>query len=261
MLISKSSKLPLIIGHRGASREAPENTLESFRLAWSDGADGIEADFRLTADGAIVCMHDASTGRTTDEELEIAASTLNELRRLDAGAWKSAAWLGTGIPTLDEVLASVPPEKWFFIELKSGVEIVAPLKRALLVSGVTSERIRLLSFSAPLIKELSLSLPVWHACLLCDYRYSLTGNGWRPSRSDVLAMLAHTGACGIASADRAFLDRNFVDTLREIGLEIHVWTVDRPSNARRLCALGVDSIMTNRPGWLRQKLSGEEKLL
>ena len=260
MLISKSQKLPLIIGHRGASREAPENTLESFRLAWSDGADGIEADFRLTADGVIACMHDATTGRTTGEELEIAASTMKELRRLDAGAWKSAAWSGAGIPTLDEVLASVPPEKWFFIELKCGVEVVTPLKRALLASGVTPERIRLLSFSAPLIKELSLNLSDWRACLLCDYRYSLPGNSWRRGRGDVLETLAHTGASGVASADRAFLDRNLVDALKEIGIEIHVWTVDRPSNARRLCALGVDSIMTNRPGWLRQKLAVEETL-
>ena len=76
----------------------------------------------------------------------------------------------------------------------------------------------------------------------------------------MLETLAHTGASGVASADRAFLDRNLVDALKEIGMEIHVWTVDRPSNARRLCALGVDSIMTNRPGWLRQKLAVEETL-
>src|SRR5512140_286258 len=81
----------LIIGHRGASRDAPENTLESFRLAWEQGADGIEADFRLTADGRIVCMHDETTGRTTGVNLNIADTALKELRRLDAGLWKGAA--------------------------------------------------------------------------------------------------------------------------------------------------------------------------
>ncbi|HIJ82199.1 MAG TPA: glycerophosphodiester phosphodiesterase [Desulfuromonadales bacterium] len=260
MPISGSQKLPLIIGHRGASREAPENTLESFRLAWSHGADGIEADFRLTADGAILCMHDASTGRTTCEDLEIAASTAKELRRLDAGAWKGSAWSGAGIPTLDEVLAAVPPGTWFFIELKSGVEIIAPLKRALQRSGVAPERIRLLSFNAPLIAELTRYLPDWDACLLCDCRHSLMSNRRRPSRADVLEMLTHTGACGVASADRAFLDRDLVDALKDLGKEIHAWTVDRPSNAQRLCNLGVDSITTNRPGWLRQKLAAEENL-
>lgn len=107
MLISKSQKIPLIIGHRGASRDAPENTLASFRLAWSHRADGIEADFRLAADGTIVCMHDATTGRTTGENLEIAAATAEELRCLDAGTWKGSAWSGAVVPTLDEVLLSL----------------------------------------------------------------------------------------------------------------------------------------------------------
>ena len=255
MLILKPQKIPLIIGHRGASREAPENTLESFWLAWADGADGIEADFRLTADGAIVCMHDATTGRTTGKDLEIATATMKELRCLDAGAWKGSAWSGAVIPTLDEVLAAIPYGTWFFIELKSGVEIIAPLKRTLQTSRISPERIRLLSFSVPLIAALTQHLPDWHSCLLCDYRHSLLSNSWRPSRADVLDTLTHSGACGLASADRAFLDRNLVDTLKALGKEIHVWTVDRPSNARRLCNLGVDSIMTNRPGWLRQKLA------
>jgi glycerophosphoryl diester phosphodiesterase len=260
MLIVTPQKFPLIIGHRGASREAPENTLESFRLAWLHGADGIEADFRLTSDGVIVCMHDATTGRTTGEELAIAGSTAAELCRLDAGAWKGSAWTGAVIPTLDEVLAAIPHGTWFFIELKSGVEIIAPLKRALGASGISPERIRLLSFNAPLIAEITQQLPDWHACWLCDYSKSLLNTTWRPSRADILNMLLQTGACGIASADRTFLDQGLVDMLRDIDKEIHVWTVDRPANAERLCTLGVDSIMTNRPGWLRQKLAGGTNL-
>ena len=260
MQITSPQKLPLIIGHRGASREAPENTLESFRLAWSHGADGIEADFRLAADGTIVCMHDATTGRTTGENLEIAAATTEELRRLDAGAWKGSVWSGAVVPTLDEVLAAVPPGTWFFIELKSGLEIIAPLKKTVLASGISPERIRLLSFNAPLITEITQQLPDWHACWLCDYRHTLLSNGWLPSRADVLDTLIHTGACGLASADRAFLDQGLVDMLKDLDKEIHVWTVDRPANARRLCKLNVDSIMTNRPGWLRQKLASHENL-
>ncbi len=148
MLIGSSHNLPLIIGHRGASREAPENTLESFRLAWDQGADGIEADFRLTADGRIVCMHDATTSRTTGVDLNIADTTLEELRRLDAGLWKGPGWSGALIPTLAEVLAAIPPGTWFFIEIKSGPEIIVPLAEVLRASGHSPERIRLLSFSA-----------------------------------------------------------------------------------------------------------------
>lgn len=246
--------LPLIIGHRGSSREAPENTLESFRLAWNQGADGIEADFRLSADGRIVCMHDETAGRTTGVDLKIAGAPLEELRRLNAGLWKGAAWSGAVIPTLDEVLAVIPGGTWFFIEIKCGPEIIPFLEGVLRRSGISPERIRLLAFSAPLIAELKQRLPGWRACWLCDYRHTRSGNVWRPSRADVLDTLVSTGADGLASADRAFLDRDLAEALKERGRELHVWTVDRPTAAERLYALGVDSIMTNRPGWLRQRL-------
>ncbi len=245
---------PLIIGHRGASRDAPENTLASFRLAWEQGADGIEADFRLTADGRIVCMHDDTTGRTTGADVRISDTRLEELRRLDAGYRKGAVWSGTTMPTLDEVLAEVPRGTWFFIEIKSGPEIITPLEKALQVSDIAPERVRLLSFSAPLIKEFKQRLPEWRACWLCDYRHFVRNDAWFPSRADVLNTLLSSGADGLASANRVFLDQELVDTLKELGKEIHVWTVDRLSEAQHLRTMGVDSIMTNRPGWLRTRL-------
>lgn len=246
---------PLIIGHRGSPREAPENTLASFNLAWEQGADGIEADFRLTADGRIVCIHDESTLRTTGVDLRIEDATLEALRRLDAGVWKGSHWSGAIIPTLDEVLALIRPGSWFFIEIKSGPEIIAPLKRVLRVSGISPERVRLLSFSAPLIAEFKHHLPDWHSCWLSDYRRTRPGNLWSPSKTDLLETLRRSGADGLASANRAFLDRDLVDTLKDLGKEIHVWTVDRLSDAERLQDLGADSIMTNRPGWLRRRLA------
>ncbi|MFA7402812.1 MAG: glycerophosphodiester phosphodiesterase [Pelobacteraceae bacterium] len=255
MFTGTTHNLPLIIGHRGASRDAPENTLESFRLAWKQGASGIEADFRLTADGQVVCMHDETASRTTGFNHRIADSTLAELRRLDAGQWKGADWSGAVIPTLDEVLAAIPHGTWFFIEIKSGSEIIPHLKRVLQASGHSPERIRLLSFSATLIGELKQQLPDWYACWLFDYRQSLLKNVWHPSRDKMLDTLRRTGADGLASAYREFLDRWLVETLRELGKELHVWTVDRLPAAKLLCELGVDSIMTNRPGWLRQQLA------
>lgn len=245
---------PLIIGHRGASRDAPENTLESFRLAWEQGADGIEADFRLSADGRIVCMHDDTTARTTGVDLKIADTTFRQLRTLDAGHRKGNACSGVLIPSLEEVLDAIPNGSWFFIEIKSGREIIAPLEKVLRASGCPTERIRLLSFSAGLIAELKERLPAWRSCWLCDYRHSLLKNEWRPSRADVLETLRTSGADGLASANRAILSRELVDALKGLGTETHVWTVDRLSDARRLRSIGVDSIMTNRPGRLRTGL-------
>ena len=79
-----------VIAHRGASYDAPENTLAAFRLAWQQGADGIEGDFYLTADGEIVCLHDSDTGRTGDRKLSVGQSTLAELRKVDVGGMARA---------------------------------------------------------------------------------------------------------------------------------------------------------------------------
>ena len=244
----------MIIGHRGASRHAPENTLAAFRLAWEEGADGIEADFRVSGDGRVVCLHDASTGRTAEKDLDVASSLLPELRRLDAGRWQGPAWQGERIPTLAEVLACLLPGKRLFIELKSGPEIVAPLVQELARSGTAPEQLRLLAFSAPLLAELKAQLPGYRACWLTDCRRWLPGGVWRPSREEILATLRRSGFDGLAIRGRAILDERFVAALRREGYEIHVWTVDAAAAARRFVALGVDSIMTNRPGWLRQKL-------
>ena len=251
----------LLIAHRGASRSAPENTLAAFRLAWAEGADGVEADFRLTGDGRIVCLHDATTGRTAGVEFIVATASLAELRRLDVGRWQGSAWSGEQIPTLAEVLAALPPEKKLFIELKSGPEIVAPLQRELAESGVAPEQLRLLAFSAPLLTELKAVLPGYRSCWLTDYRRRLLGGVWQPSREEVLATLRRAGADGLASRGREILDDCFVAALRREGYEIHVWTVDAIAAARRFAALAVDSIMTNRPGWLRQRLSADGTLI
>lgn len=245
----------LLIGHRGASRAAPENTLAAFRLAWEEGADGIEADFRLTGDGQIVCCHDATTGRTAGIDLVIAETPLTHLRRLDMGAWKGAAWAGERIPTLAEVLAELPAGKKLFIELKSGPEIISVLARVLAAAGVNPEQIWLLAFNAQLVADVRESLPTFKACLLTDYRKSLRNGFWRPSQEEVLATLRRTGAAGLASQGKTILDENFAAELRRAGMEIHIWTVDDLATARRFCELGVDSIMTNRPGWLRRRLA------
>jgi glycerophosphoryl diester phosphodiesterase len=242
----------LIIGHRGASQQAPENTLASFRLAFEQGADGIEADFRLTRDGEIVCLHDDGTLRTAGVDLVAGEATFAQLRRLDVGAGKGAAWAGERIPTLKEVLGALPSGKLICIELKSGPEIVAVLAEILIGCGVPPAQIRLLSFDSQLIRLLKERLPGYPACWLTDYRFR---GVWRPTHEEVLATLRESRADGLASSDRAALDASLVRALRERGLEIHVWTVDSARAARRLCALGVDSIMTNRPGGLRRSLA------
>src|SRR6185369_4417312 len=203
------TKPTLLIAHRGASHEAPENTLAAFRLAWEQGADGIEADFRLTRDGRVVCLHDASTGRTTGVDLAVAETSLAELRRLDFGAWKGAHWAGERIPTLEEVLDRLPAGKRFFIELKSGPEIIAPMKRIFTAANVPTGQLRLLAFDADLVALLKEQLPGFRVCLNLDYRWSLRTRSWNPSRAEIRTTLERIGSDGLSSRAHALLDGQF----------------------------------------------------
>ncbi|MCB1806648.1 MAG: glycerophosphodiester phosphodiesterase, partial [Candidatus Competibacteraceae bacterium] len=121
----------LIIAHRGASGEAPENTLAAFDLAWRQQADGIELDVRLSRDGRVMVHHDPTTKRLTGTDLSIADSTSDALRQLDFGIWKGPEFAGQRMPVLDEVLAAAPPGKQVVIEIKCGPEIIPALSQVL----------------------------------------------------------------------------------------------------------------------------------
>ena len=102
---------PLILGHRGAPREAPENTLASLRRALELGVDGVEYDVRACGSGEIVVFHDARLDRTTDGTGPIAGLDLRGLYGVDAGSWFGRRFEGEPIPVLDEVLALTPERR------------------------------------------------------------------------------------------------------------------------------------------------------
>ena len=242
-----------LIAHRGASREAPENTLASFRRAWSEGADGIEGDYRLTRDGEIVCIHDATTRRTAGIDLSVADTDYARLRTVDVGSWKGGAWRGERIPSIREVIATVPAGKKLYLELKSGPEIVPPLSHILAESDLKPEQVVILAFSEEVIAEARRQLPRIRGFWLTDFKRDLHG-GWTPPIQQILETLERTGASGLSCKAHHSINQTFVRALRVAGMEFHVWTVDTMPIATRFTSLGVDSITTNRPAWLRTRL-------
>ena len=242
-----SDRKPLIVAHRGASHDAPENTLAAFRLAFEQGADAIEGDFHLTADGEVACIHDGRTGRCGDRDLAVAENPLALLREVDVGAWKSPRFVGERVPTLREVLAVVPPGKGMFIELKSGPAIVLAVRAAIETSAVPASSLRVISFDAATIAVCRSAMPTIATTWLTGYRREREG-GWSPQVDSILATLAGCGGDSLGTA--ANLDvatPAFARTIREAGYGLHVWTVDDLVIADAFRALGVASITTNRP--------------
>jgi glycerophosphoryl diester phosphodiesterase len=229
-----------IIAHRGASRLAPENTLASVQLAWRLGADAVEVDVHLTQDGRIVAIHDPTTDRTAGTHLEVATTHSARLRRLDVGSHKRPEFAGATIPFLEEVLDTIPPGRHLFVEIKCGPEILPRLEEVLTRSGKRSQ-IVLIGFDLGVMRAAKRRLPDVPAYWLRDKRL------WTPHS---LSLVKKAKACGIDGLDVHWsgVTRRFAAAVRNAGLKLYIWTVDHPAQARRLAALGVDGITTNRPG-------------
>lgn len=152
------------------------------------------------------------------------------------------------------MLKRLPAGKMFFIELKSGPEIIAPLVKILSTNNVPVERLRLLAFDPQLIAAVKKALPGMRVCLNLDYRWNLGKLGWQPSRAEIVETLERIGADGLSSQAHMILNAPLIAELQRSAKEVHVWTVDSVRTARRYNGMEVDSIMTNRPGWLRSRL-------
>tara|TARA_B110000967_G_scaffold180832_1_gene197469 strand:+ start:528 stop:1358 length:831 start_codon:yes stop_codon:yes gene_type:complete len=247
-IIAGHAEEPLIVAHRGASRDAPGNTIPAFQLAWEQGADAIEADFHLSKDGEIVCFHDADTERVAGTQLVVRQSTLAELKQLDVGATHGAAFNGTRIPTIAEVFATIPQGKKIFIEVKCGAEIIPTLLNEIDQSGLTQEQIVVISFNKQVIQQLKIKAPQYKASWLCSFNKQETGE-ITPSLATVLKTLKQIQADGLSS--NTAVPASVIEAVSQQGYEWHVWTINDLKTARRMQALGVLSITTDVPGSMR----------
>lgn len=242
-----------IIGHRGASHDAPENTIAAFKLGFAQGADGCELDFHSTKDHRLVVIHDPTTIRVAGVNKKVSEQTFEELRSLEVGQW--GHWKGKGfaekLPTLDEALATIPDGRKLFLHCYCEMHEIAQLPEIIKRSNTTPDQVAFICFNLEdciAFKEL---LPKHKA-------YWLRDRGDPPPTLDELIDEAKAAKLdGLDLSSDFPFDEAMVTRVHNAGLEMHVWTVDDPIKARRLAAAGVDSITTNRPGWLRSHLTQE----
>lgn len=246
-VMTAQHKTAEIIAHRGSSDDAPENTVAASRLAWERGADAVEMDIHLTADGKLVVLHDDDTKRTTGTSGKVAAMTLEEIRALDAGSWKHPRYAGERIPLLDEILATGGENRRFFIEIKHGVEVFLELTTCIARANLRPEQAVIISFNIETLVESKKALPQHPALWLraCEPGAEI---------KEIITITRDAGLDGLNLHFKWPIDAAFVEKISAADLGLWVWTVDDANIAKDLIRAGVKGVTTNRPGWMRQQL-------
>jgi glycerophosphoryl diester phosphodiesterase len=242
------------IAHRGESFLAPENTLAAIKLAWIHDADGIEIDVRLSSDNKIVVIHDANTKRTSGVSGKIKSLSLESLKKLDFGSRKGKKWVNERIPTLDEVLETIPRGKFVMIEIKSSIVILPYLKKLLHKTALKNSQIKLAGFGLRKMSLTKNNLPQFEVYRIKRVdRENIILNSYRLNR--LIKSSKENNLDGVSLSYSGWLSRKKVEKIKSARLKVFVWTVDNPGKALRLIDSGIDGIISNRPTWLRDKLS------
>ena len=230
-------KGPLVIAHRGFSGAAPENTPAAFRKAIRDGCDGLEFDLRLTREGRVAVLHDATVDRTTDGSGRVRSMTMARLKGLDAGSWFDAPFRRQRIPPLEEVLALGCRQRLLILDTKDlGTDWIGhfePLLRRLpvLIASEFDGFLRSVRRHHPWV------------------RTALTAE----KASDLVR--ARRLGCAAIDPRARLVDAAFMRRARALKLAVYPWTVNHPKEALRLARLGVDGVITNFPAPMRKLLA------
>jgi glycerophosphoryl diester phosphodiesterase len=257
------STAPLVFAHRGSSAAVPEHTLAAYLRALEEGADGLECDVRLTRDGHLVCVHDRRLERTSNGRGRVSARTLAELAELDFGSWHGteadlpADPDRNGILTLDRLLHAVRAadrEVRLLIETKHPSryghrverQLVGLLRRhGLIEPGLDDPvQVTVMSFSALAVRRIRGLAPALPTVLLLE----MLPPGLRLGRLPFGARVAGP-AIGLVRARPGL-----VAALRAAGNRVYVWTVNDAADLDLVLAQGVDGIITDRPGFVLERL-------
>lgn len=258
-----STDQPLVIAHRGASAQAPENTLAAIDRAARLGFRWVENDVQRTKDGQLVVIHDDSLARTTDVEevfperapWKVKDFTASEIARLDAGSWFSPRYAGARVPTLKQYMNRVS---------HNHQKLVLEIKNPALYPGIEQETLKVLSnegWLGPARVRSKLVIQSFDAdsirtvhALRPDIKTGFLGT---PS---VAELPAYAQFADQINSSHTTISLGYVATIHALEgphgkpLEISTWTVDTPEDTRRVAGLGVDGVITNKPDVVRKAL-------
>lgn len=252
----------LVVAHRGSNTDLPEHSLAAYLRAIDEGADAVECDVRLTAEGTAVLVHDRSTLRTTGLTGVIARASLGELLHQD---WSSDGprWQRLEPTNADETTSSLltlrtlilamaerAPNMGFSIETKHPTryrgyverEVADVLSSLGLTGALSTPQVRVMSFSAMALYRMRRHIPDVPRVFLMERIWPWRRDGSLPAGARIAGI----------SIDAMMRDPGYVKRVQDRGGQVHVWTVDAPEQVQACLDLGVDAIISNRPARVRR---------
>ncbi|HET6860093.1 MAG TPA: glycerophosphodiester phosphodiesterase [Streptomyces sp.] len=248
-----------VVAHRGASEDAPEHTLAAYMKAIEDGADALECDVRLTADGHLVCVHDRRVNRTSNGRGAVSALELADLATLDFGSWKDREESPDWDPGRGELTSVLTLERLLELVSDAGrrIELAIETKHPTRWAGQVEERlmlllkqfgldapdadepspVRIMSFSARSLHRVAAAAPTIPTVYLMQFVSPRLRDGRLPAG----ARIAGPGMRIVRNHP------GYIARLHRAGHRVHVWTVNEPEDVELCVRLGVDAIITNRP--------------
>lgn len=229
---------PLVIAHRGASADEPENTLRAFALAIAQGAQMIELDLHFSADGRVVVIHDETLDHTTNLTGRVDQFTLPEIKRADAGK-------GERVPTLEETLDLTQGKVQLYLEIKDARAAAETLR--IVRARRCQADVLLASFDLKLMQQLGEEVRDMELGLILGNETLNPFVRWREAFPWLaLRHLNYQTLCMQVELCFGYLARR----VKASGKKLYVWTADEEAQFDRMCQLGVDGIVTNRPAQL-----------
>ena len=250
---------PYIIAHRGESHIAPENTLSSINMAWTNNADAVEIDIRLTKDNKIAVIHDPHTFRVSGKFKWVRNSLFKDLKKMDVGKYKGENYLEERIPELCEVLKTVPLNKKIIVEIKSGQRIIPYLKDALFSSGLKENQVEIISFSLKTLIEVKKIMPQFTVLWILSLDYYWLKKFFCPSFDRIISKTSKNNIEGLNLWSGKMLNNQAIQRIKSANLKLYAWTVNNQKKAEELFSMGVDGIITDRAGWLKNQLKKNSK--
>lgn len=227
----------MVVGHRGSSKVAPENTISAARLAWDQGAHAVEVDVHLSSDNQIVVIHDKGTKRTTGVDYEVSKTPYHTLQGLDAGSWKNKKYKDEKIPVLNDIVDIIPEGKYLVVEIKSDKKIVPIIQKGFQHHEKVNQLI-FIAFDYETICDAKLAFP--------DNKSLWLSSSFKKDAMPILQKVKKDKLDGV-DLNYRMIDPKLMEIAEGLGLEVHTWTVNDLNKALELKKMGVKSITTDIP--------------